>query len=87
MFDWEHIHEEEDIRQEDWEKAQDNLAKSEQIWKEIKPFLQIDIDHDYVNEIEDRFTLLKGYIDTEDKSNSVAIILSIQNIWENIDQM
>lgn len=81
------IQTEEYIRAEDWKKAQDSLTKSEQTWKSIKPLLQIDIDHDYVNEVEDRFTLLKGYIETEDKSNALAAILSVQNIWKNIDQM
>jgi hypothetical protein len=81
------IQTEEYIRAENWKNALDSLRKSEQIWKQIKPLLQIDIDHDYVNEMEDRFIVLRGYIETKDKSSALASILSLQNIWKNIDQM
>jgi hypothetical protein len=78
---------EDDIRKEDWKNAFNNLENSKKAWRKIKPFLQLDIDHDYVNDIENNFTLLKGYIETKDKSNSLATILLIKENWENIGQM
>lgn len=73
------------IRNEDWHQAQTNLEDSKNVWKTLKPLLQVDIDHDYVKEMEDGFTKLDGYLDTKDKSNSLVSILLIQSTWENID--
>ena len=75
------------IRNEEWEKAKTSLEKSIKTWKELKPLLQIDIDHDYVNDIEENFIKLNGYIDTKEKPDSLATILLIQDIWENIGSL
>ncbi len=75
------------IRSGDWGGALDSLEESKKTWKDIKPYLQLDIDHDYVNDIEASFTLLGGYIETQEKSHSLALILLIQDIWENIGSM
>jgi len=78
---------EEYLRNEDWEKALASMEKSQEAWSKVKPILQIDIDHDYVNDIENNFTLLKGYIETKEKPASLATILLIQNNWKNIGEM
>ena len=75
------------IRNEEWEKAKTSLENNTKTWKELKPLFQIDIDHDYVNNIEEYFTKLKGYIDTKEKADSLTIILLIQDIWENIGSL
>lgn len=75
------------LRKEDWVKALESMEKSQKAWSKLKPILQIDIDHDYVNDIEDNFTILKGYIETKEKSASLATILLIQNNWKNIGEM
>jgi hypothetical protein len=75
------------IRNENWDMALDSLADSAAAWKRIKPYLQLDIDHDYVNEIEASFVLLRGYLETGEKPHSLALILLVQDIWENIDSM
>lgn len=64
-----------------------SLEQALETWSRIKPILQIDIDHDYVNEIEDKFTLLEGYLETQDKSNSLANILLLRKNWEKIGEM
>ncbi|MFY9174957.1 MAG: DUF4363 family protein [Peptococcia bacterium] len=75
------------IRQEDWTQAIMSLEQALETWSRIKPILQIDIDHDYVNEIEDKFTLLEGYLETQDKSDSLANILLLRKNWEKIGEM
>lgn len=75
------------IRNEDWGNAKNSLENSQKAWKQIKPILQVDIDHDYVNDIEGDFVKLEGYIDTEEKPDSLVAILSIQDSWENIDSL
>jgi len=78
---------EHNIRSGDWEKAKLSLKDSKKTWQRIKPLLQIDIDHDYVNSIEDDFVRLDGYIDTKEKADSLAIILLVENTWENIGSL
>lgn len=78
---------EEGIRNQDWDGALEGLEASVAAWKGIKPYLQLDIDHDYVNDIEANFVLLRGYIESEEKSHSLALILLIQDTWENIGSM
>jgi len=78
---------EESIRNEDWDSASKSLSDSVAAWKRIKPYLQLDIDHDYVNDIEANFVLLGGYIESSEKPHSLALILLIQNTWENIGSM
>ncbi|MCX7745322.1 MAG: DUF4363 family protein [Clostridia bacterium] len=63
---------ENNIRSEDWEKAKSSLDESKITWKKVKPLLQIDIDHDYVNSIEEDFVKLDGYIETKEKANSLS---------------
>jgi len=72
------------IRNEDWQKAKSSLEDSKKAWKKIKPLLQIDIDHDYVNDIEEDFIKLDGYIEVKEKPDSLVTILLIQDIWDNI---
>ena len=78
---------ENNIRSEDWEKAKTSLEQSKNTWEKVKPLLQIDIDHDYVNNIEEDFVKLHGYIDTKEKANSLATILLVENTWENIGSL
>jgi len=71
---------ENNIQAEEWDQAK--IA-----WKELKPLMQLDVDHDYINNIEDDFIKLDAYLDTKDKSNSLASILLIKNTWENIGSL
>lgn len=75
------------IREEEWNKAKSSLEESEKTWKKLKPMFQIDIDHDYVNNIEENFVKLGGYIDTKDKADSLSTILLVEDIWKNIGSL
>lgn len=78
---------ESNIRGEDWDKAKASLAEAVKAWKKLKPLIQIDIDHDYVNSIEQDFIKLDAYIETKEKSNSLATILLVEDTWENIGSL
>lgn len=75
------------IREEEWPQAASALKDAKTDWEKIKPIMQVDIDHDYIKEIEDDFTLLGGYLETRDKSNALSTILLIEDTWENIDSL
>lgn len=75
------------IRKGAWDEAGISLGKAMKAWKQVKPYLQIDIDHDYVNDIETDFIRLRGHIETEAKPDSLALILVIQDNWKNIGSM
>ncbi|MDF2522974.1 MAG: hypothetical protein K0R31_615 [Clostridiales bacterium] len=72
------------IRDEDWQKAKTSLENSNKIWIKLKPLLQIDIDHDFVYDMEENFVKMGGYIDTKEKGNSLTTILLLEDTWENI---
>ena len=72
---------------EEWKNAKTSLENNIKTWKELKPLFQIDIDHDYINDIEENFTKLKGYIDTKEKADSLATILLIRDTWKNIGSL
>ncbi len=78
---------EEGIRSQDWDRAIESLEASVAAWKGIKPYLQLDIDHDYINDIEASFVLLGGYLESGEKAHSLELILLIQDTWENIGSM
>lgn len=75
------------IRSENWQQARTSLEDSKKAWKRIKPLIQVDVDHDYVKDIEDGFVKLDGYLDTKDKPNSLVSILLLKSTWENIDSL
>lgn len=75
------------IRSENWSDAKSSILESQKTWKKVKPLLQVDIDHDYVNNIEEDFIKLGAYIDTKEKGNSLATILLIKDTWENIGSL
>lgn len=75
------------IRDEDWEKAKVSLDEAKKAWRKSKPLLQIDIDHDYVNNIEEDFVKLGGYIEAKEKADSLATILLVENTWKNIGSL
>lgn len=78
---------ENNIRNERWERAALSLKDAAKAWRKVKPFLQVDIDHDYVNDIENDFIRLRGTIETKEKPNSLSYILLIQDTWRNIGVM
>ncbi len=75
------------IQDEEWEKAASSLEESRKNWKKLKPLFQVDIDHDYVNSIEDDFVKLEGYIGAKEKGNSLATILLVKEVWDNIGSL
>ncbi|HHV98924.1 MAG TPA: DUF4363 family protein [Clostridiaceae bacterium] len=75
---------EENIRSEDWDKAETSLKDSKKAWKKLKPLLQIDIDHDFVYDMEKGLTELEAYIDTKQKPDSLSTVLLIKDIWQKI---
>lgn len=75
------------IRSEEWNKAKTSLEASKKTWKKLKPLLQIDIDHDYVNSIDEDFIKLDGFIDTEAKAYSLSTILLVKDNWKHIGSL
>jgi len=75
------------IRKENWSEAKKSISEAEKVWKKVKPILQIDIDHDYINNIEDDFVKLNAFIDTKEKGNSLATVMLIKDTWDNIGSL
>lgn len=78
---------EDSIRNERWVQATEELKEAKETWKKIKPWIQIDIDHDYVHELEENLAKLEGYIDTKEKPDALATMLLIHETWEDIGSL
>ena len=50
------------IIEENFDKANEKFTISMEIWEKVKPFMQIEVDHDIVNDIESEFAALSAYI-------------------------
>ncbi len=72
------------IRNSKWEEASLSLVDSKKTWDKLKPLLQIDIDHDYINQLEECLVQLEGYIDTCSQGDSLSTILMIEDTWKHI---
>lgn len=72
------------IYTEQWDAAAGAFNRCAEKWKKIKPWMQLEIDHDVVNEIDTRFTEVTAYMDTKEKSMSLAGVRVIINIWSDI---
>ncbi len=72
------------ISDDNWEDAEKSMAQCMQKWEKIKPWLQLELDHDVVNEIEARMTELTAYLETEEKPTALANARVIINYWADI---
>lgn len=75
------------VRDESWEEADKALEMVNVSWKKIKPWIQIDIDHDYVHELEENLARLEGYIASEERPDALATMLMIKETWEDMESL
>lgn len=78
---------EDNIRNEKWDAARNSLEDCNKAWRRLKPLMQIDIDHDYVNDIEACLVILEGYIETTQKPDAIVTVLLIKDAWKNIGSL
>jgi hypothetical protein len=72
------------ITTDSWEEAGDSLLLCLEKWKKVKPWMQLELDHDVINEIEIRLTELTAYMETEEKPAALSNVRAVKNIWEDI---
>lgn len=72
------------ISEENYDIADGILIDSMGRWKKVKPFMQVEIDHDVVNEIESELVALTAYLEAKDKSSALASIRVVINMWTDI---
>ncbi|NLN66303.1 MAG: DUF4363 family protein [Clostridiaceae bacterium] len=72
------------ICDENWEESGKSVLLSMEKWEKVKPWIQMEIDHDVINDLEVKLTELSAFIETRDKSASLANIRVIINMWANI---
>jgi uncharacterized protein YxeA len=75
---------EDNVRNDEWEKARTSRDKAFAAWHDIKPVMQLDIDHDYVNDVEDYLVSLEAYIETRSKAEALATLMLLRHTYENI---
>lgn len=72
------------IAAESWEEAGESLTLCMEKWHKVKPWMQLELDHDVINEIEEKLNELSAYLETEEKPDALANIRAVRNIWGDI---
>lgn len=67
-----------------WQKAADSAEEARKAWEDVKPIIQVDVDHDYVNDIDRFFASLEVYIQTKSKPEALSSLALIRLTWKNI---
>lgn len=75
------------VREEDWSAAAASLGRTRRAWRQVKPLVQVDIDHDYINQIQDQLAVLQASVETREKSDALAGILLIKEIWDDLGSL
>ncbi len=74
----------EHIAVENWEEAGKSLTSCMEKWRIVKPWMQLELDHDVINEIEVRLNELSAYLETEEKPDALSNVRAVRNIWGDI---
>jgi len=69
---------------ENWDEAEDSLISCLKKWKKVKPWMQLELDHDVINDIDIKLTELTAYLETEEKPAALSNIRAVKNIWDDI---
>ncbi len=72
------------IAAENWEEAGESLTSCKQKWYIVKPWMQLELDHDVINEIELKLYELSAYLETEEKPDALSNVRAVRNIWGDI---
>lgn len=72
------------IAAEKWQEAGNSLLLCMEKWNKVKPWMQLELDHDVINEIEIRLNELSAYLETEEKPDALSNIRAVRNIWGDI---
>lgn len=71
------------IAGESWENAEESLVLCLEKWHKVKPWLQLELDHDVVNEIESKLIELTAFVETREKPSALANTRTVQDLWED----
>lgn len=71
------------IAAENWGDAEASLTLCLEKWEKVKPWMQLELDHDVINEIEIRLIELSAYLETEEKPTALSNVRAVQNLWED----
>ena len=76
----------EDIKNEHWEEAHENLEKLKSAWKKILPRIQFSIERDEAIEIDVNLARLKGLIFGKDQAAALAELNETAERWKNLSE-
>lgn len=76
----------EDIKNDHWEEANDNLEKLKSAWKKILPRIQFSIERDEAIEIDVNLARLKGLIFGKDQAAALAELNETAERWKNLSE-
>lgn len=75
---------EDEILNQDWEKASAHLKDAKKAWKKVVVRIQFSAERDEINELHKALERTGGFIQAEDKGGAMAELAEAQNIWKEL---
>ena len=71
------------IVSENWGDAGESLTLCLEKWERVKPWMQLWLDHDVINEIEIRLIEISAFLESKEKPSALSNVRAVQNLWED----
>lgn len=80
-----HVHVlKEDVRNEQWDKAEDHLIKAKKAWKTVSKRIQFSSEREEMRLISRIFVRIHGFIEAREKGSILAEIAEIEYLWDEL---
>ncbi|MDD4401745.1 MAG: DUF4363 family protein [Desulfitobacteriaceae bacterium] len=73
-----------DVKNENWESADENTSKLEDVWKRIVRRVQFSSERNEINEFSTSVARLRGAIQAKDKSNALSELNEAYEHWDEL---
>lgn len=80
-----HVHAlKEDVRNEQWKKAENQLKQAKNAWKKVSKRIQVSSEREEMRLISRIFVRVHGFIETKEKGSVLAEIEEIEFLWHEL---
>lgn len=76
----------ENIRNAQWQEAEDNIKKAEAVWLQLVAKLQFSVERDEINQLDKSLARLKGAVSAQDKGEAMADLNEVIEHWCRLEE-
>ncbi len=74
------------VNEEQWDKASQDIDKLDQMWKKITKRVQFSSERDEINYVSTNLARLKGAVQSKDKSSALMELYDAFNHWKELGE-